>query len=151
VDVGILVAREAWDGNGSTESLVGVAGGVDRRIWRALTVRAEGTALRVWQESDDAWLAGGTVGTRWRWGEGRWRPMLDVAVGVSQSTKAVPPGGTRFNYLALIGAGAERRVGPINLGVTGRWTHVSNNGREGRHRNPDIQSLGALVSVGWEH
>jgi hypothetical protein len=77
--------------------------------------------------------------------------VVDVAVGVSQSTKDVPPGGTRFNYLALIGAGAERRLGPVNLGVTGRWTHVSNNGREGRHRNPDIQSLGALVSIGWEH
>jgi hypothetical protein len=32
-----------------------------------------------------------------------------------------------------------------------RWIHLSNNGREGHDRNPDIQALGgyAAVSVGF--
>jgi hypothetical protein len=77
--------------------------------------------------------------------------MLDIAVGMSNASRAIPPGGTPFNFLALVGAGIERRIGPTRVAVTGRWLHASNNGREGRHLNPDIQSLGALVSVGWEH
>ena len=107
--------------------------------------------LRVTQEVEDAWLGGFTLGTRTRLGTGTTRPLVDVAVGLSRSTAAVPPNGTRFNYLAVIGAGVERRSGKMTLSVTGRWLHASNNGREGRHLNPDIQSLGALVSVGWEH
>jgi hypothetical protein len=151
VDVGVLVLREAWDRNGSTETLAGLAAGVDRRIWRVVALRGEVIALRVLQDRQDAWLGGFTLGTRMRWGGNQWRPFVDVGVGLANATERVPPTGTRFNYLAVIGGGMDRRVGPLILAVTGRWLHASNNGREGRHLNPDIQALGALVSVGWEH
>jgi hypothetical protein len=151
VDVGVTVLREAWDFNGATETLGGVVGGTDRRVWRGVAVRGELVALRVWQRSGDAWLRGFTLGTRMRWGGGAVRPLLDVAVGMSNATGEVPAGGTRFNYLAVIGGGVERAVGATRVVVTGRWLHASNNGREGRHLNPDIQSLGVLVGVGWEH
>jgi hypothetical protein len=103
------------------------------------------------QEADDAWLRGFTVGTRLRWGQASVRPVVDVAVGLSDTTRPVPPGGTAFNYLAIIGAGVEVPLRAVVVSVTGRWLHASNNGREGRHNNPDIQSLGAVVSVGWEY
>jgi hypothetical protein len=151
IDLGWALMAEAWDGNASHETLSGVVIAIDRPVWRGVAVRGEATVLRVWQQGDDAWLGGFTVGTRFRLHSGRTRPFIDVAVGLSQSSAPVPPAGTVFNYLAVIGAGVERRVGPAVVGVTGRWFHASNNGREGRHRNPDIQSLGAILSVGWEH
>jgi hypothetical protein len=145
-----VLLREAWDSNRSTETLVGLIVGADRRIWRGVAIRGELLALRIVQEADDAWLGGFTAGTRMRW-LSRARPFIDIAVGVAQATTPVPPEGTRFNYLAVIGAGVERSIGPALVSVTGRWVHASNNGRDGRHLNPDIQSLGAVVSVGWEH
>jgi hypothetical protein len=148
VDVGATVLREAWDINDKTETLVGVVAGTDRVVWRDLAVRGEILALRVRQDPDEAWLGGFTLGTRGRWRSGA---LVDVAVGMSTATAPVPSGGTRFNYLAIVGAGIEHPAGPLTLTVTGRWFHASNNGSEGRARNPDIQSLGAAVSVGWKH
>lgn len=143
--------REAWDFNESTESLSGFVAGVDRRVWRGLSLRGELLALRVRQAKDDAWLRGFTVGTRQRWGRGSIRPLLDVAVGLSSSTRPVPPRGTTFNYLAVIGTGVDVPFRSAVVSVTGRWLHASNNGRAGRHRNPDTQALGMVVSVGWEY
>jgi hypothetical protein len=116
-----------------------------------MSVRGELLAVRVMQDTDDSWLRGFMVGTRGRWGQGRLRPVVDVAVGLSSATHPVPPRGTSFNYLAAIGAGVDVPLRPAVVTVTGRWLHASNNGREGRHRNPDLQSLGLVVSVGWEY
>jgi hypothetical protein len=151
LDLGVAVLGEAWDFNGSRETLLGVAGGLDRVVWRGVAVRGELLGLRVMQAREDAWLGGFAVGTRMRWRTGLKRPFIDVAVGLAQASAAVPPTGTQFNYLALIGAGLERQVGTMMVSVTGRWLHASNNGREGRHRNPDVQTLGVLLGVGWEH
>ena len=145
------VAREAWDFNDSLEWVSGVVGGIDRRVWRALAIRSEVMMLRVAQQGDDSWLRGVTLGTRARWGDDEGlRPLIDVAGGVSDATTAVPPGGTRFNYLAVIGAGVEKPWGRWLMSVTGRWLHASNAGREGA-RNPDIQSIGVVFGVGWEY
>jgi hypothetical protein len=151
IDVGVAGLREAWDFNESTESLAGVVAGVDRRVWRWVAVRGELLALRVFQDDEGSWLRGFTVGTRMRWGQASLRPVVDVAVGLSNATQPVPARGTRFNYLAAAGVGVELPLRRALLTVTGRWLHASNNGREGRHRNPDIQSLGGVVSVGWEY
>lgn len=148
VDLSASIFREAWDENERTEWLAGVGAGVDRQVWRALALRAELVALRV-QQARVAWLRGFTVGTRARWRRARVQPIADVAVGLSHSTEEVPLRGTRFNYLAVIGAGIETAVGRQRVSLTGRWLHVSNNGREGRDRNPDIQSLGLVVGLGW--
>ena len=150
VDVSAIVLREAWDRNESTETLAGATAGIDRRVWKGLAARGEVIALRVMQAGDDAWLRGFTLGPRVRWGRGAIRPVLDVAVGLSIATTAVPPRGTPFNYLATIGAGLEMPLHRTVISVTGRWLHASNNGREGSHRNPDIQALGAAIGVGWQ-
>jgi hypothetical protein len=151
VDVGVALLREAWDFNESVETLASAALGADRRVWRGLAVRGELLGLRVWQDGHDAWAGGFTIGTRTRWGKREIRPVVDIAVGLSRAGTPVPPRGTRFNYLAVIGAGVERAAGSVVLAVTGRWLHASNNGREGRHLNPDIQALGVSLGVGWEH
>jgi hypothetical protein len=150
VDIAAGGFAEAWDRNEASEWLSGLAAGGDRRVWRGLAVRGELVLLRVWQQADDAWLRGITVGARHRMRGGGKTMFLDVAVGVSDSTVRVPVRGTEFNYLALIGAGAEIPMGGMLFTLAGRWFHVSNSGREGRHINPDIQALGALVGVGWK-
>jgi hypothetical protein len=147
IDLAGGLFREAWDRNEATESLAGGMVGIDRRVWRAIAVRGEAVLLRVSQRGADAWLRGVTAGTRLRWPGARVRPLIDVAVGVSDATSPVPPPGTRFNYLAVIGSGIETSAGATRLTIAGRWLHVSNNGREGRARNPDIQSLGLVVGV----
>jgi hypothetical protein len=148
-DLAWTLLREAWDENESTEWLSGGIAGVDRRVWRAIAIRGEVLALRVFQAGDNAWLWGVTAGPRVRWKGRALSPIVDVAGGVSDATRPVPPRGTSFNYVAVIGAGIEMPLASPLLTVTGRWLHVSNSGREGSHRNPDIQSLGVVFSVGW--
>lgn len=150
VDVGGAVMVEMWDLNESRETLAGVTGGVEHRVWRAVSLRADVMALHVRQWGDDAWLRGFTFGSRFRWGPRRAAGFADVAVGLSHGTRRVPPEGTRLNYLAAIGGGVHLPLsgrGGLDLGM--RWLHVSNNGRQGRARNPDIQSLGVAAAIGW--
>jgi hypothetical protein len=77
---------------------------------------------------------------------GRWSTYLEVKVGVSDADTFVPPRGTRFNYLALGGAGVTVRLGRGIHGLSGlEWVHVSNGGFAGRDRNPDIEAVGLRV------
>jgi hypothetical protein len=149
VDIGGAILPEAWEPNESREWFTGAIAGVDRRLWRGLAVRGEALLLRVTQPAEDAWLRGWTVGARTRWHRRTARPVIDIAVGTAEATRRIPPRGTRFNYLAVIGAGVEMPFRQRLVSVTGRWLHASNNGREGRHRNPDIQSLGVVIGVVW--
>lgn len=142
---------EAWDLNESHERVGGVAAGLDRAVWRGLALRADLFLLRVLQEGADPWLRGMTTGVRIRGSSAGRRPFIDVAVGIADATRPTPPRGTRVNYLAALGAGIEAPWRGISLTLAGRWLHVSNNGREGRHLNPDLQTLGVTLGVGWEH
>ena len=77
-----------------------------------------------------------------------WRVFLELGPGVSWSDTTVPPRGTRFNYLIVGGGGFLRRIGSQVHAVAGaRWWHLSNNSREGRSRNPDIEGLGGYAGV----
>jgi hypothetical protein len=151
VDLAGTIQAEAWDLNEAREELVGVSVGLDRRVWRGLAVRAEGMFLHVSQRGNDASVRGILVGARGRWRRSFGRPFVDLAAGVSGATERVPPRGTTFNYLLASGAGVELPFGPFSFDVGIRWLHVSNNGREGRHINPDIQSLGPVLAIGWDH
>lgn len=142
---------EAWDLNESHEWMGGATAGLDRAIWRGLAWRADLFLLRVLQEGTDAWLRGITTGVRIRGSSAGRRPFVDIAVGISDATWPTPPRGTRVNYLAALGAGVEAPGRGMSLTLAGRWLHVSNNGREGRHLNPDLQALGVTLGVGWEH
>lgn len=150
VDFAGAAFHEAWDFNGSTESLAGAFFGIDRRVWRRVALRVELPAVHIFQNGDDAWLGGVTVGTRFRWRPGTGASLfVEISVGVSEATRPTPPRGTNFNYLALMGGGVEVPFRRVYLSVTGRWFHVSNASLEGSSRNPDIQSLGVLFGVGW--
>ena len=148
VDGGVTGLVEAWDENDTRESLAGVTIGMDWRAWKGLAVRAEGLIVRVKQAGRDGWLRGFTVGTRTRWRRHRASPFVELAVGLSDSTTPVPPRGTAFNFLIIAGGGLEIPLGRFALALGPRWLHVSNNGRQGNHRNPDIQSLGLMVGIG---
>jgi lipid A 3-O-deacylase PagL len=143
------VAAEAWDRNESSEALVGLLVGIDRRLWKGIAFRTEGLLMHVEQSGPDAWLRGFTIGSRARWSRSFGRPFVDVGVGLSHATAETPPRGTSSNYLIVSGGGVELDAGRMTLEVGARWLHVSNNGRDGRARNPDIQALGVSVAVGW--
>src|SRR5688572_30550087 len=125
-----MTLPEAWDYNEARESLAGAGIGIDRRVWGPFAARVEGVLLRVAQDGGGAWLRGFTLGSRARWARARLSPFLDVAVGLSSATAAVPMRGTTFNYLALLGGGIEVPIRGIQLTAGARWLHVSNNGRD---------------------
>lgn len=149
VDVGGSTLVEAWDRNQARESLAGGQIGITRHVWRPLFVRVEGLVLHASQTPESGWLGGFTVGPRARWLGMRGRPFFDLGVGFSRASTEIPPGGTASNYVIVSGAGVGVPLGRASLELAARWLHLSNNGREGRHRNPDIQALGVVVAIGW--
>lgn len=157
VDVTPASYVEAWELNESVEHLTGVQAGVDRRVWRAMAIRAEGMLLHVHQAGDDTWLHATSLGFRTRrpfdfaqGGRARTAQLfLDVAGGWAGAGKRVPPTGTRYNYLALIGGGVEVPWSHVRVTLSARWLHLSNGGREGPRANPDIQSLGGFAGLGY--
>ena len=142
--------NEAWNLNDGREWLLdGTAG-----VWWSFADRAmlvtEFHAARVFQSpSRAAYINGFTPLLRWRVLQPRsWTLFVDLGPGISWSDTVVPPRGTRFNYLLLAGTGLSRRIGAQTHAVVGfRWLHVSNNGREGRGRNPDIEALGGYGGI----
>jgi hypothetical protein len=149
-DIGGAAMVEAWDRNESGESIAGVVAGIDRRIWKGLAIRSEGHVAHVEQAGRDAWVHGVTLGTRGRWQRSFGRPFVDVAFGWSSASHETPPRGTASNYLIVTGAGVELPAGPVSLELGARWLHLSNNGRRGRGRNPDIQALGLVIAIGFK-
>ena len=148
-DLAATTMVEAWDANEHRETVGGVIIGVDRAMWRRLAVRGEGLVARVRQSGNDALLGGITVGTRVRWDAAGTRPFIDVGVGFAKATEPVPMRGTSSNYVALAGAGIEVPLAHGRATLGARWLHLSNNGRAGRARNPDVQALGFIVAIGW--
>jgi hypothetical protein len=152
LDVGTTTLVEAWNFNETKEALAGLEVGVDRQVWRAVFFRFEGMLLRVRQPSGDAWLRGFTIGGRARKVGERFHPFAELAVGASHATAPVPVRGTGFNYLIVASAGTGIPIREsLALDLAARWFHVSNNGRAGRTRNPDIQALGMVVAVRWSY
>ena len=151
VDAAATLLVEAWDQNERREALGGLFAGVESRLWRDVALRLEGVIARVRQHGDDAWLVGYTVGTRARWSAGGLRPYLDIGAGISHATREVPLRGTQFNFLATAGGGIELPLNGVAVAFGPRWLHLSNNGRQGRGRNPDIQSLGFTLAVVFAH
>jgi hypothetical protein len=135
--------------NDSVEHLTGLQAGIDRRVWRGLAIRAEGLLLHVDQYGGDTWLRGASLGMRARRKARAAQLFLDVGGGWAGAARRVPPTGTRYNYLAVVGGGVEAPWSRVRVSLSVRWLHVSNGGREGRLANPDIQSLGGFAGVGY--
>jgi hypothetical protein len=143
---------EAWNLNEGREWLAGGSAAAWWALHPRVTLRLELQGLRVYQHPErDASVLGVLPTLRVRVaGRQPWMGFVELGPGFAWSTVAVPTRGTRFNYLALIGAGVTRRLAPRTEAVAGfRWLHLSNAGREGLERNPDIQALGPYAGIGF--
>jgi Lipid A 3-O-deacylase (PagL) len=142
-------AVETWNYNVSHETMFGIVPGLTYGLRDGLVLTASGPLYFVDQRGVDAYLLGVTAGVRGRvYRSGGVSGFLEFAVGVSEADTLTPPRGTRFNYLALGGAGLTVRLRPsVHLLASLRWIHVSNNGLAGRSRNPDIEAVGPQLGV----
>jgi hypothetical protein len=150
VEFGFGLLGEAWNLNERREWLVDGS----LAIWWAFANGAglviEFHAMRVFQRpSRTAFVNGLTPILRWRLRHAEpWSVFVEFGPGISWSDTRVPPRGTRFNYLIQVGTGLTRRLGRQTHAVVGfRGLHISNNSREGRDRNPDIEALGGYAGL----
>jgi hypothetical protein len=149
LELGGAAAIETWNYNISHEEMAGIYYGLTYGLGKGVVLMAGGALYHVEQRAPDAYLFGATWGVRGRIVKRpRWSPFWEFRVGVSESDTLAPPGGTRFNYLALGAVGATVRVrGRVHVLGALEWIHVSNNSLAGRSRNPDIEAVGPKVGV----
>jgi hypothetical protein len=149
LEFGAAPLVEVWNLNGNRESMfegtVSVWGAVRNRV----VVGIEFQNGYVFQHTPGAFVQGISPLVRWKVNENpTWDWFLEVGPGVSWSDLETPPRGTKFNYLFQAGAGVTRRTGDTHhLLIAYRFLHLSNNGREGKIRNPDFEMMG--VHAGW--
>ncbi|HEY0874338.1 MAG TPA: acyloxyacyl hydrolase [Vicinamibacterales bacterium] len=149
LELGSHYAIETWNYNSNHETMAGGVAGMSYGLKQGLALVVSAPLYYVDQRGTDAWLLGATWGVRWRVaGSGRVGLFVEAEVGVSRAESYTPPRGTRFNYLALGGAGLTMRVAPGTHLLTGlKWIHVSNSGFAGRDRNPDIEAVGPRIAL----
>lgn len=149
LELGTHGALETWNYNTSHEEMLSVYSGVTYGLGKGVVIKLGSPLYYVWQRGTDGYLFGVTVGVRSRvFRKPRWSVFWEFEVGASESDTYVPPGGTRFNYLALGGGGMTVRLRRGVHALAGlRWIHVSNNGLAGPSRNPDIEAVGPVVGV----
>lgn len=142
-------AIETWNYNISHENMASALAGITYGLGKGVVLKVGSPLYYVWQRDTDAFLFGITWGLRGRiLRRPQWSLFWEFDVGVSEADTFVPPRGTRFNYLALGGAGITVRMRPGVQALAGlRWVHVSNNGLAGPSRNPDIEAVGPTVGV----
>ena len=79
---------------------------------------------------------------------GRASAFLQFDLGVSDAAVALPPGGTRFNYLAIGGGGLMMQMNsPLQAIAALEVIHISNAGIAGPDRNPDIEAIGPSLGL----
>lgn len=148
-ELGVHGAIETWNYNVSHETLVGATVGLSYGLGKGVALVLSAPLYYVEQRTPDAWLLGFTWGGRWRVLERRRASLfLEGEVGVSRAEHDVPPGGTRFNYLALGTVGVTTKLRRDTHLLAGlKLVHVSNNGIAGRSRNPDIEAIGPRIAI----
>lgn len=129
--------------------MYGLNAGLTYGLRDGLVLTARAPLYYVSQRGVDGLLLGVSGGIRGRvYRCGRLSVFLEFDVGISDADTMVPPRGTRFNYLAMGGAGTTIGIGrDVHLLAAMRWTHVSNASLAGRSRNPDIEAVGPQLGV----
>lgn len=142
---------EIWNLNGSREWLVDGTAAMWGAIGRGFCIGVEFTHLRIFQQTPGAFVQGLSPLVRWRIVDReKWEMFVDTGPGISWSDLPTPPRGTKFNYLFQGSAGVMRRVGGSGHAVIGvRFLHLSNNHREGREHNPDLEMLGPFAGFSF--
>ena len=142
-------ALEAWNYHPSHEELYGLVQGITYGLKDGLVLMVRQRLYYVSQRRNDSRALGITSGLRARvYQRGRASYFLQFDVGISDGAVALPPGGTRFNYLAIGGGGVMVRLNQ-RLQIMGALevVHISNAGLAGPDRNPDIEAIGPTVGV----
>ena len=142
-------ALEAWNYNPSHEELYGLVQGVTYGLRDGLMITAHQRLYYVSQRLNDTRVLGLTGGLRARiYRRGRASGFVQFDLGISDAAVAVPPRGTRFNYLALGGGGIFVRLGErVNAIASLDVMHISNAGLKGPDRNPDIEAIGSSLGL----
>jgi len=142
-------ALEAWNYNPSHEELFGLVQGVTYGLRDGLVLMVRQRLFYVSQRKNDSRALAITSGLRVRvYRRGRASGFVQFDIGISDAAVALPPGGTRFNYLGAGGGGMmvqlNRRLQAI---AALEVIHISNAGLAGPDRNPDIEAIGPTVGV----
>jgi hypothetical protein len=142
-------ALEAWNYNPSHEELYGLTQGVSYGLRDGLVLIARQHLVYISQRRNDSRLLAITAGLRGRvYRRGRASAFLQFDVGVSDAAVALPPGGTRFNYLAIGGGGVMMRINQrVQAIAVLEVIHISNAGIAGHDRNPDIEAIGPSLGI----
>jgi hypothetical protein len=140
---------EIWNLNGHREPMGQIAASFWGAVGDRFSLGIEFQHDFVIQHTPGAFVQGISPLFRWRFADSpAWDWFIEAGPGVSWSDLETPPRGTRFNYLFQAGAGATRRIASHQHFVLAyRFLHLSNNHREGREHNPDLEMMG--VYVGW--
>jgi hypothetical protein len=147
--VAATVLVEAWDKNLSSERLVGETIGVGYGVREGWLIAAEAAMLHVSQSVASGAVVGGVTAIvrRRTYSRRSLVTFVEGGLGVSYADKAVPPRGTRFNYLLQVGGGLTYFLARDTYLETGaRWFHLSNS-RPRPHSNPDIQAFGGYAGL----
>jgi hypothetical protein len=142
-------ALEAWNYNPSHEELYGLIQGVTYGLRDGLVLLVRQRLYYISQRRNDSRLLGITSGLRGRvYQRGRSIVFLQFDVGISDAAVALPPGGTRFNYLAVGGGGVTVKINRrLDAIAALEVIHISNAGLAGNDRNPDIEAIGPSLGV----
>lgn len=140
---------EIWNLNGHREPMLEVSASFWGAVRDGFMVGVEFQHGFVFQHTPGAFVQGISPLIRWRVADQpNWDWFIEAGPGVSWSDLETPPRGTKFNYLFQAGAGAIRQVGRSqNFVFAYRFLHLSNNHREGREHNPDLEMMG--IYLGW--
>jgi len=150
IEVGMGLLGEAWNLNNRREWLADGMLSVWWRFAKRASLVVEFHATRVFQEpSRDAFVTGVLPVVRVRVRESTFGDLFaELGTGASWSDTEVPERGTRFNFVGIAGLGLSHSISRQTSLTTGiRWFHLSNNGREGDDRNPDVQALGGYAAL----
>ena len=142
-------ALEAWNYNPSHEELYGLVQGVTYGVRNGLVLIVRQHLYYVSQRRNDSRVLGLSSGLRARiYRRGRTSGFLQFDVGIADAAVALPPGGTRFNYLAIGGGGVMMQITPrIHAIAALEVVHISNAGLAGNDRNPDIEAIGPSLGI----
>ena len=114
-----------------------------------VSIGAEIQGYYVDQPEKDAAILGGGPYLRWHFYEAeRFSLFADVGIGATIADRAVPAGGTHFNWTGKGGVGAtvELRHG-VHLVGGSRFFHISNGNLHGRDQNPSQDGIQGYVGV----
>lgn len=148
IELGVAPMAEIWNINEEHEAVIEGTTGFWGAVHDRIAVGVEFHHLWVVQDAPGAFVQGVSPLVRFQLTKHRrWNWYADTGCGVSWSDLTTPVRGTKFNYLFQAGTGVMRRLNANgHLLVAYRFFHLSNNGREGKDHNPDLEMMGPYLA-----